>query len=481
MAQELKITQRMGQHLTQQQLRFVRLLELNAPELDEAVARELEANPALEVADPETESERRLADETPWYLRQRGPAQWGGPDSDLPAYTPPDESESLYDLLNIQISERKVKPAVAAMARYIVGNLDSNGYLRRSLPALREDYYINQGREISLSDATEAFGLVRGLDPAGVGAEDLRDCLLLQLRRLPSSDAREDAIEILENQFEAFYMRHSHKIISALHIDQRRIDAANRLILTLNPKPGAAYGGAASTAAGVIFPDFIIGREEGQLYVMLPNRIPDLHIQESFAEAMRGLEGRRGRPRKGTEFVASRYNEARDFIQVLRQRQQTMKDVMTAILSHQKRYFETGDVYTLRPMMLKDINRITGLDPSVISRATAGKYVETPWGAVVPLRTFFSDTVTSGAKRARPEGEAGNEEKQDATDGPELTNRKIEATIRSLVEAEDKRHPLSDEKLRAELARLGYDVSRRTVAKYRDRAGILVARLRRQL
>lgn len=462
MAQELKLNQRLGQFLTQQQLRFVRLLEMNAPELDDEVERELEANPALDVAEPGPESDvNALGDDaTPVYLRR---ANNNSADVAEREFAPVDNEETLYDHLQRQISEQEEDPQVVAMAEYITGNLDSNGYLRRSLDMMLEDMAYNHDTEVPRGIGEKALALVRSLDPAGVGADNLRDCLLLQLRRLPKSVERDDAIEILSRQFEAFSMRHSHKIITALHINKERIDAANDLILTLNPKPGAAYGGEAEAAAGVIVPDFIVSREEGELYISLNNRYPELAVEESFAEAMRGMERRRGRPRKGTEFVSSGYSEARDFINVLKQRQQTMLAVMTAIVEMQREYFETADVYTLRPMMLKDIKRITGFDESVVSRATANKYVAMPWGAVVALRSFFSAEVNSEGK------------------DESVTNRKIEAKIRSLVDAEDKRHPLSDEKLREALKLEGYDISRRTIAKYRDRQGILVARLRKEL
>ena len=457
--QELRINQRLGQFLTQQQLRFVKLLELNAPELDDAVQRELEANPALEAVDvPDVAT--RESDPTPAYLRRARNASSDAPDID---FTPPDTSDTLSDYLVRQIFERDVPENVARMAEYIVGNLDSNGYLQRPLGKMLDDLAFQHDVEVPEKVGEEALALVRSLDPPGVGAENLRQCLMLQLERMPASAERNDALAIIGTQFEAFSMRHSHKIISALHISKERIDAANELILTLNPKPGAPFGGEAATAAGVIVPDFIVSREEGELYISLNNRYPELAVEESFSAAMHGMERRRGRPRKGTEFVSARYNEARDFSNILQQRQQTMMAVMTAIVSIQREYFETADVYTLKPMMLKDIKKLTGLDESVVSRATANKYVSMPWGAVMPLRSFFSAEVKS---------EGGEET---------ITNRKIEAKIKALVDAEDKRHPLSDEKLREALLKDGYDISRRTIAKYRDRQGILVARLRKEL
>lgn len=466
MAQELRLATRLGQHLTQQQLRFVELLGMTAPELEDEVERELETNPALEVQDPAAEADKRIADDTPYYLRH---VRQGGDGSEAPDFTPADNSESLYDILHTQIAQLQLPEDVAAFAEYIVGNLDSNGYLQRPILSIVEDLAYSRGLDISVDIAERGFEVVRGLDPAGVGAENLRDCLLLQLRRLPRSDARDHAILILEEQFEAFSMRHSHRIISALHLTREQIDEANALILTLNPKPGAPYGGAVETAAGVIVPDYNVSREGGELFISLNNRIPELAIEESFSEAMRGMELRRGRPKKGTEFVRDRYKSALDFINLLRQRQQTMLSIMTAIVSHQREYFETGDVYTLRPMMIKDIERVTGYDKSVISRATNNKYVSMPWGAVLPMRSFFSDNVAGSTN-------GGEDEDTEA-----LTNRQIETAIQEMVDAEDKKHPLSDEKLRGELLKRGYDVSRRTVAKYRDRKGILVARLRKEL
>ena len=466
MAQELKLTQKIGLRLTQQQLRFVKLLELNAPELDEEVEKELESNPALEQAESPEGTRRGDDDPTPYDLRDGG---WSGSQrEDTSDYVLPDDSANLYDVLTAQVAERNLRPQVAAMAEYIIGNLDSNGWLNRPLGLMINDLAFNAGVEVEEATAREALDVVRDLEPAGVGAENLRDCLLLQLNRLAPDEERDDAIRIVEEQFDALAKHHSHKIISGLRLSKERVDAAVALIRKLNPKPGASVGGGVEKSSGIV-PDFVVSQDSGELYISLNNRIPELAISESYSEAMRGIERRRGRPRKGTEFVSSRYNEARDFINVLTQRQQTMLTVMTAILSCQRDYFESGDVYLMKPMMLKDIRRITGLDESVISRATKNKYVAMPWGEVLSLKSFFSDTVAEAS-----EGEGAGE-------GDVLTNRKIEATIRRMVDEEDKRRPLSDEKIREKLAALGYDISRRTIAKYRDRQGILVARLRREL
>lgn len=458
--QSLSLDQRLSMRLSAQQLRFVKLLEYNTPELEEAVERELDDNPALEVAE-----ENEPADsEMPSYRYGYSGGQRAADESANYDFSPPDSGENLYDSLLRQLAERNLSPNVLAAAEYIVGSLDSNGYLRRSLGNLINDMAFGPGIDVTETEAKEALDTVQDLEPYGVGAADLRECLRLQLVHLPQSQRRDDAIDIIDKQFEAFTMKHTHRIISGLKIDRERAKVAVDLILSLNPKPGAAVN-TDRDSANIIVPDLVVWNEDGNLSVALNNRIPELEIDRSFSEAVAEMEGQsKRRQKKGTEFITSRYNDARDFIRILKQRQETLMSVMTAIVKIQHDYFMTQDIYRLKPMMIKDISAITGLDLSVISRATNNKYVATPWG-VFPLRFFFSDSI----------GDEGDEP-SDA-----LTNRKIEAEIAALVEKEDKRHPLSDEKIRLEMEARGYDVSRRTVAKYRDRQGIPVARLRKEM
>lgn len=460
-SQILQQEQRQLMRLSHQQLRYVRLLELNAPELDEAVVRELEENPALGAEEDAQAPDERAAAERdggePYWFPLRRPR--GEMQPEIPSA---DDRLSLYDELNRQLDVLVLPAEVAAMARFIVGNLDSNGYLRRPLAMLVDDIAFSQGIEVGEATAQAALEAVRSLEPRGIGASDLRDCLELQLEAMAPSAVRDDALEIVRRHFEAFTMKHNHRIVSGMKADAGRVAEAVALIRRLNPKPGSGLGSGAGSTAAPVVPDFIVDRDEnGQLTVALNNHIPELRIEESFSEAMRSMEeqGRRREARKGKEFVVQNYNDARDFIRILRQRQQTLFSVMTAIVSIQREYFETDDVHRLRPMMMKDIAALTGHDLSVISRATAGKYVATPSG-IYPLRFFFSDGF----------GE----------EGEEFTNREVEAVIRRIVESEDKRHPMSDEKIRERMEREGYSVSRRTVAKYRDRLRIPVARLRRE-
>ena len=453
--QRLDIEQRTVQRLSQQQVRFVRLLELNAPELDDAVEREMEDNPALVAAEEEEPAD--TVSLGGWSPRHS---------AELPedySNVTPDASETLYDHLNSQLDELTLSENVDRTARYIVGSLDRNGYLTRSIGEIVDDMAFGPGIMVSEQDADEALRTVRSLDPPGIAATDLRQTLEMQLMALNPTPARDNAIRIVREAFEAFTLKHRHRIVSILKISPKQADDAIALILTLNPKPGAAIGSDPNDEANVIIPDFIVNNEDGQLTVTLNNRIPELRVERSFEMSMQELEKMpRNKRRKGSEFVVSRYNDARDFIRIIAQRQRTMMAVMSAILKIQEDYLRTEDVYTLKPMMLKNISDLTGLDLSAVSRATNNKYVQTPWG-IFPLRFFFSDSLN---------------EEHEGSDA--ATNRKIEAIIAELVDKEDKHHPLSDRSIAEKLSGMGLDVSRRTIAKYRDRQQIPVARLRKE-
>ena len=458
MAQNLQLEQTQRLALSPQQIRFVRLLELNAPELEEAVQKELEENVALEEKDSQVDTGLDFTMHPSFRRYSR--------DEETPAFTPADTEESLYDNLISQLSERRLPEKVKEGAKYIIGNLDSNGYLDRPLRSIADDLAFNEGIDLTDGEAQQALDTVRSLDPPGIGAFNLRDTLQMQLEALPESAVRDNALKIIKDGYEAFTMKHKHRLVSLLRLSIKEVDEALDLIRSLNPRPGAALGSSRSDMASIVIPDFIVNNEDGEITVSLNSRIPELQIDRSFEQAVDNMErSAKGRAKKSaeSEYIIRNYNDAKEFIAILSQRQRTMMDVMTAIVKIQKEYFLTQEVYTLRPMMLKNVAELTGLDFSVISRATNGKYVATPWG-VFPLRFFFSDSV----------GEA--------TEGSEaLTNRKIEEEIRALVEAEDKKHPLSDQHIMEEMEARGFEISRRTVAKYRDRLKIPVARLRKEM
>ena len=474
--QSLSIDQRISIRLSAQQLRFVRLLECNAPELEDAVDKELEDNPALTVED-NSPSEAKDSPSFNLYASNRSRDDFADYD-----FSPADTGESLYEALSRQIAERNLPEKTRRAALYIIGSLDTNGYLRRPLRNLVDDMDFREGLHVTLPEAEKALSEITDLEPYGVGARDLRECLRIQLVHMPQSQQRDDALRIIDEQFEEFSLKHTHRIISGLKIDKQRVKEAINLIISLNPKPGASFS-SEQDASNIIIPDLLISEEDGKITVSTANNIPELAIDRSFSEAMESIEGSDAqkdtseeekpadsqRAEKVSEFVSTRYNDARDFIAILKQRQETLLSVMSAIVKIQHEYFRTQDIYKMKPMILKDIAAITGLDLSVISRATNNKYVSTPWG-IFPLRFFFSDTI----------GDDDADGDSDDSSEP-LTNRKIEAEIKALVEHEDKAHPLSDEKIRQLMEERGYDVSRRTVAKYRDRVGIPVARLRKDL
>lgn len=510
--QTLNQEQTLALRLAPQQLRYVRLLEMNASELDEAVVRELEANPALGEADapvsPSADSSARRDDREYGDMPAYRPGHLATSE-DVPTFVIPSEGASMYDILDEQLGSLVLRPEVLRGARYIVASLDSNGYLRRDLNSLADDMFLNHGISISPDDLREALRVVQSLDPAGVGGTSLQETLLLQLRRMPQSLTRDDAIRILTDEFDAFSKKHIHRLGSAAGMGRDRVTEAVELIRGLNPKPGASLGTEGLEESLVIVPDVVLERDEnGDLSVNLNNRFPELTIQKSFAQAVAEMEAgaqKRSDSKGDREYILSNYNDARDFMRILNRRQQTLVDVVTAIIKIQKEYFDTEDVYALRPMMLKDIASLTGLDLSVISRATSGKYLETPWG-IFPLRFFFSDSKGEehGGRRSGSDGNGGSSGRSGnsgssgsdgnyGSDGSSgnygssgsagdntLTNRMIEAIIRRLVQGEDKHHPLSDEKLRRAMLAEGYDLSRRAITKYRDRIGIPVARLRKE-
>lgn len=474
LSQELKLSQR----LSPMQIRYVKLLEMNSPEADEMVRREIDDNPALEAnveadiqpttddgsAFNETAEDIQRADykddDIPYYRLE---VNNRSADDDRYEFIPQDDNETLYDHLTRQLEERELDDNVVVAAKYIIGNLDSNGYLLRKVADIIDDLEFNQGITISETDASEGLEIVRSLEPHGVGASNLQDCLLLQLTALKKNEITDTATAIIRDFFDVFSLKHYRKIISGMKISDDEFKQALDLILSLNPKPGAAIGGSYSDgSAQQIVPDFIVDiDDDNEITISLNNKIPELRIDESFSNAVAMMENNaKRRDAKGNAFIVSRYNDARDFIEAIKMRQQTLFSVMSAIVKLQKEYFLTEDEHMLRPMGLKDVAQLTGYDISVVSRSTNNKYVATSWG-ILPLRFFFSEGVGEG--------------------DDEASAREIQAAIRTIIEGEDKHNPLSDDLICKTLKEKGYNVSRRTVAKYRDRLGISVARLRKVL
>lgn len=470
----LNLTQqsKLQQRLNPRQVLLGRYLEMTAPEIEEEVRRALDENPALEAVNESPHSDDWTEDgfnETSEQLQRADYAD----DDDVPVYrfeasnrssddvhheaVAVSDQTSLIDVLTAQLADLVLTDTERRIAKYIIGNLDDNGYITRSLSDISNDIEISESIHVDMAMMKEVFAKVRRLDPAGVGAVDLRDCLLLQIDRVPTSLTTRIAREIIADWFDLFSKKHFEQLRAHLGIDHEAMSEALDFIRGLNPKPGALIeGNSGDDRMRHIVPDFQVDIDDnGVATVSLLNNVPELAIEESFKVDSLPLQMRRDA--EAMAFIRRRHDDASMFIDLLRMRAETLLAVMKAIVSIQHRFFETDDRATIRPMIIKDIAEMTGLNISVISRASASKYVLTAHG-VYPLKMFFNE---------RP--------KEDA----DASSHQILEALTQIIEGEDKSHPLSDDALRSELKSRGFDIARRTVTKYRERLGLPVARLRK--
>lgn len=469
--QELKQLQR----LTPMQVQFVRMLEMTGPELEGEVNRALDEMPALEIAEnqgvtPDNDGFNETAEQVQL-------ADYGN-DDDIPSYMLDARNRSVNDTyytpvavndeltlaedLTRQLSELPLSPRRLTIARYIIGNLDSNGYLKRTPEAIADDITFTESVETEAAEVSKVIDIIRTLDPAGVGAVDLRDCLLLQLNRRQPTVEVITAREIITHYFDLFSKKHFDRLADLLGIDAERLTAAVDVISRLNPKPGNQLNDSAIEHSGrQIVPELQVEIDsDNNLTVSLLNNIPDLALSRSFSldTPMPATLTPRQRTDAAT-FIRTRRDEAQAFIKTLQMRQSTLLNVMTAIASLQRDFFLTGDETRLHPMILKDVAAVTGYDLSVISRATASKYVLAPSG-IYPLKFFFNE---------RPKAD------------DDVTSHQIIDAIKTIISQEDKRSPIPDETIAAMLSEKGFNIARRTVAKYRERLGLPVARLRKTI
>lgn len=487
---QLTQEQKLQQRLTPLQVRYVRMLEMSGPEFEEEVRNAVDEMPALEAgagdesqADvdnsvtedgsrfTESANDMQLADygsedDIPDYLRrQMFRSSQGSPEDYYEPVVTAGE-DSLLDFLTKQLEEHDITDEERLVAQYIIGNLDDNGYLTRDILALADDIAFSEGRDISIETVRRVWGIVRELDPPGIGAVDLRDCLVLQLKRLPRTVDNLAALEIVRDYFDLFAKKHFQKIASAMGIDDRQMKDALAVIGRLNPKPASLLESTGGGSAMAVTPDFLVEADtEGNLSLTLLNRIPELSVEKSFAVDTLLPQASTRSMNAARMFLKQKRDEANDFIKIVGMRQKTLFMVMSAILKFQRQFFLTEDESRIKPMVLRELAAATGLDLSVVSRATQGKYVMTQHG-IYPLKMFFNE-------RRRKEV---NE--QDDTDN---TTPKIIAALKAVIEDEDKLHPLSDEQITAKLTAQGFDIARRTVAKYREKLGFPVGRLRKSL
>lgn len=484
MKQKLSLQQKLLQKLSPQQIQVIKLLEIPALQLEQRIKKELEENPVLEVEDDsaygeeESENPELRTDED--KDNEEFSVEDYMPEDEIPGYklqtnnySPDDKQmeipfsvgDTFHEFLQEQAGMDSLNDHQQMLAEYIIGNIDEDGYLRRDLPSISDDLAFHLNMNVSEEELAIILEVIQGFDPPGVGARTLQECLLLQLNRRPG-EHQKLAITIIRDYFEEFTKKHYDKISRRLNVDDTELKQAIDLILKLNPKPGSSYSNPLNKSNQHIVPDFILESVDGELQLSLNQKnLPELRINESYLDMLRTMAGNRNNSNKNTReaatFVKQKLDSARWFIDAIRQRQQTLLATMAEIIDLQKEYFRDGDETRLKPMILKDISERTGLDISTISRVSNSKYIQTHFG-IFPLKYFFSEAMQTDT-------------------GEEVSTREIKKILKECIDNEDKRHPVTDEKLTEILREKSYNIARRTVAKYREQLEIPVARMRKEL
>ena len=362
-----------------------------------------------------------------------------------------------------QLGFRNLDKHQHAVAAFIIGSLDDDGYLRREVENLVDDMAFRANIETTEEEVLEMLKVIQEFEPTGVGARDLRECLLLQLKNLHQDEATVNATKILTNCFQDFSNRHFHRIMSRLGLTEEQLKKATAKIVKLNPAPGGQVDDSYNDQAQQIVPDFVLTYENGELNLSMPRfSLPEIRVNKKYAELLMEAAGSTERQKKeAATFVKQKMDSAKWFVEALKQRHNTLMNTMQAIVDYQETYFQTGDESNLKPMVLKDIAEKTGFDISTISRVVNSKYIETHFG-IFPLKYFFSEGLEN-------------------QEGEEVSTRELKKVLQECVDNEDKHKPLTDDQLVSEMENRGYKVARRTIAKYRDQLGIPKARLRKEL
>ena len=480
---------KLGQKLAPQQIQLMKLIQLHTLEFQEELERELEENPALEVVkedsgdeddfsslDSDYESEgsesidtdfdvdEYLYDDEPSY--KTASSNFSADDEDFDNESLLTEGQSLYDYLMEQIHLSSIDDEDLKIAEYIIGNLDNDGYLRREIKAIVDDLAFSQGIYTTQEKVKEILeNYVQKLDPAGVGARNLQECLLLQIEKKVSRDkAVILAGNILRHQFDALINKHYGKIINKYDIEEEDLKEALEVISKLSPKVGGNFDTQTITINQEIIPDFVIQIKDGQVIPLLNSRnAPTLRVSEEYKEILSTYshDKNSAEHKQAALFIKQKLDAAKWYIDAINQRQNTLLQTISAIVKLQKEYFLTGDEKNIKPMILKDVADITGFDISTISRVVKSKYADTPSGIIL-LKNLFSDSLTND-------------------DGEEVSTKEIKNHLQEVISQEDKRKPLTDDALVDVLKEKGYNIARRTIAKYREQLNIPVARLRKEL
>lgn len=484
--QKLNLSQSLSQKLSPQQIQFIKLLQVPTAELDARIEEELEINPALEEGkdeEPEQSSEDDfedsyeedrgrddhelnlddyLDDEYSGYKMQ-GDGNYNADDEDREI--PISSQASLHELLISQLSFLKLDERQKIIGQQLIGSIENDGYIRRDLEAILNDLAFSQNIETDIDEMEEILRKIQSFDPAGIAARNLQECLIIQLERRehPDDPVVQHALLIVQECFDEFTKKHYSKIQKRLDLDEDQIKDAVNLITRLNPKPGGTSDGMVRTQ--YIIPDFILTNTGGKFEISLNSRnAPELRISRSYADMFDAYDKSDKKDKKLKEtvtFVKQKLDSAKWFIDAIKQRQNTLLRTMEAILEYQKEFFIDGDETNLRPMILKDIAEKIDMDISTVSRVANSKSIQTEFG-VYPLKYFFSEGIATDS-------------------GEDVSNREVKSVLQAMVDAEDKKRPLSDDKLVKMLNKKGYNIARRTVAKYREQLQIPVARLRKEL
>ncbi len=480
--QRLTIQQKLLQKLSPQQIQMIKLLELPTLQLEQRIKNELEENPVLEIdprknddendRDQDSDSSESIDNEISIeeYINNEPSYKYRTSN-----YSKDDKREEIpfsigstfHEFLIEQLGLLRLNEKEHLLSEYIIGNIDEDGYLRREVEAMVDDLAFSMNIETSDEEMRRILEIVQGLEPPGIGARDLRECLLLQLERKEHKDViDEKALRIIREQFDEFTRKHYDKIMARLNLSEDDLRDAIEEIVHLNPKPGSSYSNPSSRANPAIMPDFILEIINGQLTVSLTkSNVPDLRVSSTYANMLKAYsENREKQSREQKDavmFVKQKLDSAKWFIDAIRQRHQTLLLTMNAIVNYQYEYFLDGDESKLKPMILKDIANETGLDISTISRVSNSKYIQTHFG-IFPLKYFFSESMQDDS-------------------GEEVSTRRIKKILQDVINSENKRKPVTDDKLADILKEKGYPIARRTVAKYREQLNIPVARLRKEL
>jgi len=467
--QEQKMVQ--TQRMSPQQLQTIKLIELPVQELEQRIRKEIEENPVLDeetTPEDENQTEEKGNVSIDEYKDEESIPSYKlyvnnyGKD-ELPQYNTFSVKDSFTQSLRDQLGFRQLTSKQEQIGEYIIGSLDDDGYLRRSIQNLTDDMAFKAGIMATDEEVEQMLSVIQELEPSGVGARDLRECLLIQLRAKKQTPDVECAIEIVDKYWQEFSGKHFNKIISRMGISEDQLRKAMAKIVKLNPSPGGQIDDSYNDQAQQIVPDFILDYENGELKLSMPRySIPELKINRRYAEILMNAASSSQKEQKDAAvFVKRKMDSAKWFVEAIKQRHNTLEKTMAAIVDYQRDYFLDGDETHLKPMVLKDIAEKTGFDISTISRVVNSKYIETPFG-VYSLKYFFSEGLENSS-------------------GEEVSTRELKKALQECIDNEDKRHPLPDDKLVEVMAENGYVIARRTIAKYRDQLGIPNARLRKSI